>query len=351
MPERAPGAAAPPRRRAGKIIAIVAVACVLILAGLAAAGYSYFRWCQGAAGPQEGLAFEIPKGATGAEVVTSLHGDGVIRCNAIARTIAQARSTEFQAGSYKLETNMTLDDALARLNEGPIVRTVSMTIPEGWRLTQITAEASKRLHLDEVELARLAGNGGFTVPPYLPAGTETTEGFLFPKTYEFPRDGLTEKAVIDRLLDQFDREAATLPWKNAKRLGVSPYEVVVVASLVEREARLPSERARIAAVIYNRIARHEILGIDASNQYIDPNPEDGLTMSDLAIDSPYNLRLKGNAGKLPPTPIASPGLASLRAALQPANTSEWLYVLCGSDGHHEFTASYAEFRRLKEQCL
>ncbi|MEX0992065.1 MAG: endolytic transglycosylase MltG [Actinomycetota bacterium] len=351
MPERAPGAAAPRRRRAGKIIAIVAIACVLVLAGLAVAGYSYFRWCQGASGPREGVPFEIPKGVSGAEVIASLNGEGVLRCNAVPRYIAQARSIGFQAGAYKLETNMTVDEALARLDEGPIVRTVSMTIPEGWRLTQTTAEAAKRLHLNEAELTRLAENGGFTVPPYLPAGKATTEGFLFPKTYEFPRDGLTEETVIERLLDQFDQEAGKLPWKNAKRLGVTAYEAVIVASLVEREAQVPSERARVAAVIYNRIARHEILGIDASNQYIDPNPDDGLTTSDLAIDSPYNLRLKENAGRLPPTPIASPGLASLRAALQPADTDEWLYVLCGSDGHHEFTASYAEFRRLKEQCL
>ncbi len=327
------------------------VACIVILVALSIAGYSYFRWCQGASGPREPVAFEIPKGATGAEVIASLNGEGVLRCDAVVRYVARARSTEFQAGRYKLETNMTVDEALARIGEGPIVRTVSMTIPEGWRVAQTTAEAAKRLHLNEAELTRLAESGGFTLPPYLPAGKATTEGFLFPKTYEFPREGLTEKAVIIRLLDQFDEEASKLPWRNAKRLGVTPYEVVIVASLVEREAQVPGERARIAAVIYNRIARHEILGIDASNQYIDPNPDDGLTTSDLAIDSPYNLRLKENAGKLPPAPIASPGLASLRAALQPADTTDWLYVLCGTDGHHEFTASYPEFLRLKEQCL
>jgi len=325
---------------------------VVVVAVGALAGFRYLKWCQGASGEQQPVSFVIPDGATGNEVIASLHAQEVIRCDAVGRYVAKAQGadTSFQAGSYGITTNMTMQDALDQLGEGPIVKTVTLTIPEGWRLTQITEEAAKRLHLSEDELRRLAESPDLTVPPYLPAG-KGGEGFLFPQTYEFPKQGVTPKGVITALTDQFATEAKKLPWDNAKKLGVSEYEVVIIASLVEREARVSSERAKIAAVIYNRLDRNEIMGIDASNQYIDPDPSDGLTSQDLAIDSPYNGRLAKYAGQLPPTPIASPGLASLRAALEPANTEDWLYVLCSEDGHHEFTASYAAFQALKDQCL
>jgi UPF0755 protein len=154
--------------------------------------------------------------------------------------------------------------------------------------------------------------------------------------------------VIKRQLEQFKTETQHLPWGRTKALGITPYEAVIVASMIERETAIPSERPLIAAVIYNRLNRGEILGIDATVEYIDPNPADGLTESDLAIKSPYNTRLyKG----LPPTPIASPSLASIRAALTPAASDAIYYVACGSGGHHKFTSSYQEFLQLKKECL
>jgi UPF0755 protein len=118
--------------------------------------------------------------------------------------------------------------------------------------------------------------------------------------------------------------------------------------MVEEEAKLARERPLIAAVILNRLARGMPLGIDATIAYIDPDPSDGLTASDLEIRSPYNTRLFPG---LPPTPIASPGLDSIRAALEPARTDDLYYVLCGADGHHEFSAAYEEFLADKARCL
>jgi hypothetical protein len=108
---------------------IVVVVLLVGVVGAAVAGFSYLHWCQGASGSQDPISFTIPGGATGAEVISSLHSNGVIRCDALARYIARARLTEFQAGDYKVQTNMTLDAALDRLGEGPIVRTVSLSRP------------------------------------------------------------------------------------------------------------------------------------------------------------------------------------------------------------------------------
>jgi UPF0755 protein len=257
-------------------------------------------------------------------------------------------SSSFEAGEYHLRRNMTLDDAIAGLSKGPVVRTVDFSVPEGWRVTQISAAAQKDLGIPANQFEAQATSGKYSLPPYLPAGKKTVEGFLFPKTYTFARDSVNSDAVIQRQLDQFKTETQHLPWSNAKSLGVTPYQIVTIASMIERETAVPSERPIIAAVIYNRLNSGQILGIDATVQYIDPNPADGLTESDLKIKSPYNTRLyKG----LPPTPIGSPSLASIRAALTPANTNDEYYVACGNAGHHKFTSSYTEFLQLKQQCL
>jgi UPF0755 protein len=244
---------------------------------------------------------------------------------------------------------MTVDDALKILEKGPPpVPVVDVTIPEGYRMTQIADRVAQALRIPAQKFLATARSGNFSAAPYLPTHADSLEGFLFPKTYEFDKRSVTAKDVIHTLLSQFQEEAKALPWENAKSLGVTPYQVVTIASMVEREASLPQDRPKIAAVIYNRLRRNMTLGIDATLQYVDPDPSDGLTASDLRIDSPYNTRLHRG---LPPTPIANPGLASLRAALEPAQTSDLYYVLCGSDGHHEFAQTYAQFLQLKQQCL
>jgi UPF0755 protein len=192
-----------------------------------------------------------------------------------------------------------------------------------------------------------AGSGEWSLPPYLPEDAESLEGFLFPETYRFVEGTTRAKDVIGRLLEQFGTEAETLPWANAEALGVTPYEVVVIASMIEKEAKLPEERTLIAGVIYNRIEAGMVLGIDATLLYDDPTPDGQLSFSDLEHDSPYNTRI--NAG-IPPTPIASPGRASLEAALNPADTEFFYYVLCGEDGHHEFGVTLADHERNRERC-
>ena len=341
----------PPRKRERRFLrrtlVVVCLLMVLVLVGGGLYAVNYFKWCQGASGPQVALDFSIPQGATGADVIAALKAQGVLRCDAVNRYVVKQEGTTFMAGGYTVSTNMTLDDALAVLAAGPPpAPTVSMTVPEGWRLTQIAAEAAKSLGVSEHQFLALAQGGGYSLPPYLPGGSSTTEGFLFPQTYEFAKGKVTPDAVVSRMLDEFRIEAKGLPWGNVKRLGITPYEAVIVASMIEREAANDAERPLVASVIYNRLASGTPLYIDATLRYVDPNPADGLTQSDLAMNSPYNTRkVKG----LPPTPIASPGRPSIKAALQPANTDYVYYVLCGST--HRFTSSYQQFVQWKDGCL
>jgi UPF0755 protein len=242
---------------------------------------------------------------------------------------------------------MTVSQVLSALEAGPLVETVTLTIPEGLELAEIASEVGEVLEVDPAAFTDAATSGEHFLPPYLPEGTSTVEGFLFPKTYELDPEAQAEQ-VIATLLAQFEEEASTLDWTRAEDLGLSPYEVVIVASLVEREARAERDRDKVSAVIHNRLREGMALQIDATVQYALPEKNRLLTLEDYEYESPYNTYL--HAG-LPPTPIASPGLASLEAALNPAEV-DYLYFLVvdPETGAHEFAETYEEFLRLKDQA-
>jgi len=326
------------------------VAFLVLVAGAVAAGL-YYRRCKGASGPKRAVTFTVRDGTSGAQVVDQLSEQGVVRCGGLVGRILLGGTGEADrilAGTYRLTTNMTFDDAIAVLSTlPPPAPTVSVTIPEGYRLTQIAARVQEALGIPAKELLSSAMRRAWKLAPYLPAG-RGTEGFLFPDTYDFVKADTTADDVVRRMLEHFGTEVDPLPWTNAKALGVTPYQVVVIASMIEREARVASDRAKIAAVIYNRLAEGMTLGIDATLLYDDPTPDGELSASDLRSNSPYNTRLRKG---LPPTPIASPGLPSLRAALQPADVPYLYYVLCGSDGRHRFSVTYDRFLRDKAACL
>ena len=301
------------RPRRGRLLALLVVVLLIVVAVVAAG--SYYGRCRGASGPKDPVEVSIPEGASGDQVLTILKDAGVIRCDGFVGSLllrGTGQADAIRAGTHALTTNMTIPEAVDVLSTPPpVVPTVDITIPEGYRLTQIAERAKRDLGIAPARFMAVAESGDHALPPYLPKGTPTVEGFLFPKTYEFVEGEATPDALVQRMLDQFAQEVEGLPWGNADELGVTPYEVVVIASMIEREARVPSDRAKIAAVIYNRLAEGMTLGIDATLLYDDPTPDGQLTGSDFEHDSPYNTRL--NPG-LPPTPIASPGLPSLRAA-------------------------------------
>jgi len=330
----------------GRLLVLL-IALGLVVAVVA--GGVYYEWATGASGPQKPLVVTIPIGATGSQVATLLKKDGVIRSVLAFRVLAKLRhfSSGFQAGQYRLKTNMTISAVLGALRQGPFVETVRATFPEGLTVKEMASRAHDQLGVKTSDFVKSATSGTWSLPPYLPGGEKTVEGFLFPSTYDFFK-GASADDVIRRLIAQFKTEAAPLPWGNAKALGMSDYEIVIVASLIEAETRFDVDRPKVAAVIYNRLRRGMHLELDTTVQYALGKPKPKLTFDDLKVKSPYNTYLHPG---LPPTPIKSPGVASLAAALNPANANYLYFLAIDAAGHEKFTSSYSEFRQLKKKYL
>jgi UPF0755 protein len=326
---------------------VVLLLFISLLVGLVAAGGAYYNWATGASGPRSPVTLEIPRGASGAQVANLLKESDVIRSTFVFKLMSRFRGFRagFQAGRYtSLTTNMTVQEVLDALKKGPAVETLPpVTFPEGLTVAQTADGVFQKLHIPRKTFVTAAHSGTYSLPPYLPAGTKTVEGFLFPNTYDFLKD-VTADGVIQRLLGEFNHEASTLPWPQARTLGVTPYEAVIIASLIEKEARYGPDRAKIARVIYNRLKRGMLLQIDATINYA-LGRSGPILLKDRQVPSPYNTYLHPG---LPPTPIASPGRASLLAALAPVN-GPWLYYIlidCKT-GRHAFATTLTEFNRLQ----
>lgn len=183
------------------------------------------------------------------------------------------------------------------------------------------------------------------VPPRFrkDAAGRSLEGFLFPASYEFTQETTARRLVADQL-EAFRKRFAGVDLRYARSKNLTPYDVLIIASMVEKETAVASERRLVAAVIYNRLKARMPLGIDATIRYgLDIPGTESLTKSALATDSPYNTRLRVG---LPPTPIANPGLASINAAANPARNVDFLfYVRKPNSLRHYFTASESDFLR------
>ena len=338
------------RRRERRRGLLILIAIFVVLAVGAGAARAYYQWSTGASGPQTPVTIQIPQGATGSQVADLLKQKGVIRSTLAFRLAVRFRhvsTVSFEAGEYHLTTNMSIDDVFSLLGKGAVVEpALRLTIPEGLTVAQTAASVHRVLkHVKARAFEKAATSGTFSLPPYLPAGSHTVEGFLSPNTYDFLKTA-TAHDVIARLLDQFKTATAKLPWANAKKLGVSPYQVVIIASIIEREARFQADRVRVARVFYNRLAQGMPLQSDATVEYALGKAKPVLTYADLKVQSPYNTYLHGG---LPPTPIASPGVASLEAALEPAK-GNWLYFLAfDRAGHAAFASTYHDFLNLRKK--
>ncbi|HSI79830.1 MAG TPA: endolytic transglycosylase MltG [Solirubrobacterales bacterium] len=228
----------------------------------------------------------------------------------------------------------------AEEQEPAAVPTVSVTIPEGFDRRQIAAIAREAgLRGNYVKASRRAK--GFNPRRFGADDPDSLEGFLFPATYELRRRAHVN-ALVQAQLDAFRERIGDVNMKPAERANLNEYDVLKIASMIEREVQVPRERRLVAAVIYNRLSAGTPLGIDATIRYEDQNFEEPLTESRLAEPTPYNTRI--NAG-LPPTPIGNPGLASIKAAANPANADHFYYVVKPDTcGEHVFTASEQEFQ-------
>ena len=219
---------------------------------------------------------------------------------------------------------------------------VKLTIPEGYTRAQIAALA----HADDLRGSYLVASKR---SPQLdlahygaPTSTPNLEGFLFPATYELYA-GTPASRLVSEQLAAFKENFGGAEVHRAKVLGVTPYELLIVASIIEREVAIPHDRPLVAAVIYNRLHLHMTLGVDSTLRYALHDFTHPLTESQLASHSPYNTRTHQG---LPPTPISNPGAAAIKAAARPAKVS-YLYYVSGADGCGEqvFSTSYAQFEK------
>lgn len=320
------------------------------------------------------LVLEIPSGATDSDVMRILADLGVISNSTVAQYWIRANDVgEFQAGDYEFRENSSFDEAVAVLRAGPLPPVFKrLTLPEGlWSGDMRNVMLDNLTQLDPTELDT-ALNSGEIRSRYQPRGVSTLEGLMFPATYQISEDeSSNERAMIQRLVNTMDNVIVELGVDEGLRLEngleLSPYELIIVASMIEEEARLDEDRAKIARVIYNRLIDAEALGIDATTIYgvhlercaqdfRCSNPSTGFSWYDPELlqsqlddaTDPYNSRLVPG---LPPTPISSPGRASLNAALNPEpGTWKW-YVLVDTDGRHFFTDSFAEFEQAKAEAI
>ncbi len=278
----------------------------------------------------------IPRGATFRAAADSMASAGVIDFPLAFRVYARAsgHDRQIQAGTYLLRRGTRWSDLVSAMNGGTgIINRV--TIPEGYAIVQIAPVLEHALGVSQQAVDSAVRDSALRATLGDPAAT--LEGYLFPDTYVFA-PGTTAREAVDEMVRRFERE-----WKpdydaKAAALGHTKHEVVTMASIVEKEAKLPEERPVIAAVYYNRLRDGMPLQADPTVQYSLGHHVDRVLYRDLAVDSPYNTYQHPG---LPPGPIASPGGASLRAALQPANVP-YLYFVAAKDGHHEFRNTMAE---------
>jgi len=327
--------------------ALIALGVVVILAlGAASAGFAWFRSQSNPSGPPgEEVAVEVPQGSSVQRIASILEDEGIIESASAFRLYVRTKGAkEFKAGEYELRRRSSFDDVIAALEKGPAAEFDRLTVPEGLTLKQI-AERVATLPGRSAEAFLAAAQSGQVRSRYQPAGSTNLEGLLFPDTYNIEKDD-DEAEILRRMVSTFDAKAAEAGIDDVVQGGlVDPYQAIVVASLVEREAKLAEERGMVSRVIYNRLKAGMLLQVDATVIYaLGRTGERGLRVlfEDLEVQSPYNTyQVKG----LPPTPIAAPGLASLKAAVSPT-PGPWLYyVVVAPDGRHAFGETAAEHSR------
>ena len=338
---------------------------VILIAG--AVGWWYLGKINPSGDPGDLANIEVPENATFETLTEQLLDDGFITDVRVwEQYVDRNGGLEITPGFYQLRPNDHMGNVLARLKTPPAETTTNVTFPEGFTIAQMGRRVEGVVErMDEAEFIASA-NSSSVISRWLPPGVDTLEGLLFPDKYSVS-NAESEAQLIDRMIGLMERvgEQEDLEAKAAE-LGFTPYEILIVASMIEREAAVPEDRAKISRVILNRIAVSRFnpeepfrLQIDASVLYgrdqrgLDLN----LNFAELRqIDTPWNTYTRVG---LPATPIANPGRASIRAALNPApnpppgdaicrdlpDPSEcfyFFYVLADEDGSHAFAATFEQ---------
>lgn len=285
--------------------------------------------------------FTVSKGETASEVARRLQEEKFVkeRLAVLLVLYESGRESDIQAGSHRISAAMTPREIAEELVRKAPEDQVRLRLIEGWRLTEIATEVSRAFpHISRDAFIQAAVVGKRTTASL--AGLDATtslEGFLYPDTYFFIREATAEQ-IIDRLLLTFEQKAGTLLRAAAAEQKRSVYELVKLASLVEREARDRKESATIAGVYANRLRINMKLDADPTIQYA-LGVWRPLLLEDLKIDSPYNTyRVAG----LPPTPICNPGMAALEGAAKPASHDFLFFVANEATGRHVFARTLEE---------
>lgn len=333
----------------GLAVAMVVLAGVIVIGGASYLG----RQVGTAIGPEDAtgssvdvepgqpVTIEIVSGSSGQDIGAMLAAKGVVlsalEFEVAVRNVDAAQT--LQAGSYDLVTLMDPAEVVAMLVSGPVPAVYRVTVIEGLRVEEILvalAEATPHEYSD-FETVLTSGD---VVTSLREMPDETTladwEGLLFPDTYEFARSA-GPISILQRMASTMEQRVNSVDWSEWKTLGYTEYEGIIVASLIETEVLLDDERPIVSSVINNRLAEGMRLEIDATVLYALGTRD--VTRFDRTVESPYNTY---SAVGLPPTPIASPGRASLVAASVPADTAYFFYVLADLNGNHVFAETLDE---------
>lgn len=309
------------------VVAVVAVAAIII--GVVFA----LRGCSNAELVPEGQQVQITvEEGSGASAVANALVEAGLVANAndfLGRAESLDASSSLKPGTYTIAGGTTVDDIIALLQAGPGMVGDALTIPEGLTLASTAARVEEATNgrVTAADFTAAASNASAYAAEYpflADAGTNSLEGFLFPKTYDVT-DDMDAVAIVRMMLDQYELETASLDYTYPSNAGLSFYDALVLASIVEKEAT-DSTRGTVASVFYNRLAIDMPLQSDATTAYVvQRNP----TADDIANDaSPYSTYQ--NRG-LPPTPICSPSLASLQAVCNPETTSYYYFYFEADD--------------------
>ncbi len=331
--------ARPARRGSGCLTGLI------VLGMFAALGLYAYNWVQHQIDPgKQGAAIEVsvPSGTSGSELGVLLHNEGVIGNANVWRVWSQLNPiAKFQAGKYNFAKNSSFSEVVAVLAKAPTVpQQQPLTIPPGLRITQIAQRVAELPGRDAQKFID-ATKSGVIKSALLPnESSKNLEGFVVAETINFDLND-DENRILAKLVDEWDNVGRETGIMSAQeKVQYSPYQVLIVASLIEREAKFDDERPKIARVIYNRLKAKMYLQLDATTVY---DLGGGVpTAADLKKDTPYNTYT--NKG-LPPTPIATPSAASIKAALAPAE-GDWIYyVVTEADGRSSFANTFAEHKR------
>jgi UPF0755 protein len=289
----------------------------------------------------------VPKGASVSEVGDLLAEQGVIDNSTLfqVRVTLAGKRSEIYSGNFTLANDMSYGDAIDALSTPPLKRTLTVTIPEGYTRSQ-AAQLVEEVGVPG-DYTKVTVKSKYLDPAdYGGKGAKNLEGFLFPDTFELKPSAPVED-LVQLQLEDFKRRIKTVEMKYAKSKNLTVFDVLTIASMVEDEAGLDSQRGLVASVIYNRLREGMPLGIDATIRFATGNYTRPLTESELAIGSPYNSRT--NVG-LPPGPISNPGLESIEASAHPPQTDYLFYVTTpGACGKLTFAKTEAEFEKAVDE--